>query len=553
MPDPIRDLANLAKLLTRLPTEAQALLTIVNAGMIGVERPDHLYAIYKAMERYGAMGSAVSMAAIRHGDRTAIIDELGSLTYREMDRRSNALANAFRARGVRAGTGVGILCRNHRGIFDASFGAMKAGARVLYLNTDFAGPQAKEVCAREDVSMVVYDEEFAEVMAGVEAPIGRFVAWTDDPFQARGDGPTLESLIATGNPAEPPAPEGAGNIVILTSGTTGTPKGATRGQPKSLSSAAAILSKIPFRSKDVTYVAAPVFHAWGLGVSTITLATGSTLVMRRRFDAEATLLALAEHQCTGLAVVPILLQRITSIGESRIRQLDLSALRLIATSGSQLSAALATRAQEIFGDVVHNLYGSTEVAWATIATPTDLREAPGSVGKPPLATTVRILDDEGRELPAGQTGRIFVGSGMEFGGYTGGGTKEIISGLMSTGDVGHFDENGRLWVDGRDDEMIVSGGENVFPREIEELLGGHEAIVEAAAIGVEDETYGQRLRVFVVMREGHRMDADAVRDYVKSNLARYKVPRDVVFVEQLPRNPSGKILKRDLAVMDTGS
>ena len=553
MADPIRDLVNAAKLLTRLPTEAQALLTIVNAGMVGVERPDRLYAVYKAMERYGAMGAAISMAAIRHGDRTAVIDEIGSLTYREMDRRSNAVANAWRARGAGARTSVGILCRNHRGIFDASFGAMKAGCRVLYLNTDFAAPQAKEVCAREGVSMVVYDEEFADVMAAVDAPLGRFVAWTDDLRRDGRDEPALESLISTGNPAEPPAPDGPGTLVILTSGTTGTPKGATRGQPKSLSAAAAILSKIPFRSRDVTYVAAPVFHAWGLGVSTITLATGSTLVVRRRFDPEATLLALAEHQCTGLAVVPVMLQRILSLGDERIAQFDLSSLRLIATSGSQLSAALGTRAQEVFGEVVYNLYGSTEVAWATIATPTDIREAPGSAGKPPLATTVRILDEAGKPRPAGQTGRIFVGSGMEFGGYTGGGSKEVISGLMSTGDVGHFDENGRLWVDGRDDEMIVSGGENVFPREVEELLSSHEAIVESAAVGVDDDTFGQRLRVFVVVRDGHTIEAQEVKDYVKSNLARYKVPRDVVFVDQLPRNPSGKILKRDLADTESGS
>jgi fatty-acyl-CoA synthase len=155
-------------------------------------------------------------------------------------------------------------------------------------------------------------------------------------------------------------------------------------------------------------------------------------------------------------------------------------------------------------------------------------------------------------VPDGTTGRIFVGSGMEFSGYTGGGGKELIDGLMSTGDVGHFDPQGRLFVDGRDDEMIVSGGENVFPREIEELLASHEAVLEAAAIGVPDETFGQRLRVFVVVRPGHDLDADAVREYVKANLARFKVPRDVVFVEELPRNPSGKVLKRQLAERKAG-
>jgi fatty-acyl-CoA synthase len=544
--DPIRDLT---RLLTRLPIEAQALLTMVSSGMVGPERPDRLYSMYKAIERYGALGAAISAAAIRHGGRPALVDEIGALTFEEMDRRSNAVANALRARGVGPQVGVGVLCRNHRGTFDASFGALKAGGRVVYLNTDFSAPQAKEVCAREGVQTLVYDEEFADVVSGVDAPRGRFLAWAETQDASAGDGPTLDSVIATGNPAEPPKPAGPGNIVILTSGTTGAPKGANRGQPRSLAPIAAILSRIPFRAREVTYVASPVYHAWGLGTSTLTLALGSTLVMRRRFEPEATLVSLAEHRASALTVVPVLLNRLLSLGPDRIAEFDLSSLRIIASSGSQLGMALATKTMDAFGDILYNLYGSTEVAWATIATPDDLRQAPGSAGKPPLGTTVRILGDDGRPLPEGQTGRIFVGSGMEFGGYTGGGTKEMVDGLMSTGDVGHFDQNGRLWVDGRDDEMIVSGGENVFPREVEELLGAHEAILEAAAVGVEDEDWGQRLRAFVVLRDGHHLDADQVRNHVKANLARYKVPRDVVFVDQLPRNPSGKVLKRELARM----
>jgi fatty-acyl-CoA synthase len=308
-----------------------------------------------------------------------------------------------------------------------------------------------------------------------------------------------------------------------------------------------MLSRIPVRACESTYVAPPAFHAWGLGMSVLATALGSTIVVRRRFDAAQTLEALAEHRCTALAVVPVLLSRLLDAGEERIAATDLSSLRIIASSGAQLEAALAARAMDTFGEILYNLYGSTEVAWATIADPSDLRAAPGTAGKPPLGTTVRIFDDGGTQLPDGTTGRIFVGSGMEFGGYTGGGSKEVIDGLMSTGDVGHFDSDGRLFVDGRDDEMIVSGGENVFPREVEELLAAHESIAEAAAIGVKDDAFGQRLQVFVVARDGHSLDSEAVKAYVRANLARYKVPRDVIFVERLPRNPSGKVLKRELA------
>jgi fatty-acyl-CoA synthase len=545
--DPIRELSQLTRTLLRLPVEARALATLLTSGVVGPERPDKLIAMYQAFERYGAIGAASSVAAIRYGARPALVDELGTLTYAELDRRSNALANALRARGVKAGSGVGILCRNHRGIYDAGNAALKLGARALYLNTDFAGPQAAEVAAREGVDAIVYDEEFSQTVAGVNGPAGRYVAWSDS---GQASEPTLESLIASGNPEPPPPCASQGTVIILTSGTTGIPKGANRSQPRSFVAPAAILSKIPFRSRDTAFVASPVYHAWGLGVSVLMLAMGSTIVVRRHFDPEEVLVAIAEHRCSAVVLVPVMLNRLVSHGERRSGDLDLSSLRIIASSGAQLEASLATRAMDALGDIVYNLYGSTEVAWATIATPEDLRAAPGTAGRPPLGTTVRIYDDAGNQLPTGEVGRIFVGSGMEFGGYTGGGTKQTVDGLMSTGDVGHFDESGRLFVDGRDDEMIISGGENVYPREVEELLSRHDSIFEAAAIGVPDPDFGQRLRIFVVKNPGHDVDEAAVKDYVRENLARYKVPRDVVFVEQLPRNPSGKVLKRELAMLE---
>jgi fatty-acyl-CoA synthase len=544
----LNPVGDLTKLIRRLPVEAQAVLTIFGTGVIKPQRPDRLLAMYQALDRYGPMGAIVSLAAIRHGGRTGIIDERGSLTFTEMDRRSNAVANALRSRGVVPGTGVAILCRNHRGAFDASFGVLKAGGRALYLNTDFAGPQARAVCEREGAEAIIFDEEFAATAASVDAPKGRFVAWTEDPAgQHAGTEATLEDLVTAGSPDAPPGLARPGRAIILTSGTTGTPKGAERSEPRSVVPLAAILSRIPFKSGEVHFIASPVFHAWGLGISVLSLGLGSTIVVRRRFEAEATLEALAEHRCTAVSVVPSVLNRLVSVDADRIASLDLSRLRIIASSGAQLEGALALRAMDTFGDIVYNLYGSTEVAWATIATPEDLRAAPGCAGRAPLGTDVRIVDEAGRELPAGQTGRIFVGSGMAFAGYTDGGNKEILRGLMSTGDVGHFDSQGRLFVDGRDDEMIVSGGENVFPREVEELMAGHEAVLEAAAVGVADKEFGQRLRLFVVTRPGYELNAEQVKEFVRDNLARYKVPRDVVFVDALPRNPSGKVLKRELS------
>jgi fatty-acyl-CoA synthase len=334
--------------------------------------------------------------------------------------------------------------------------------------------------------------------------------------------------------------------VLLTSGTTGTPKGAPRDMALSLALPGGYLSKIPLRSGRTVVLAAPAFHAWGLLSSMLSLGLGNTLVVARRATPEWTLDALEKHRADALVTVPILLSRFLEQGEDEIRARDLSALRVIAVSGSALPVDLANRTMNLLGDVLYNLYGSTEVAYATIATPADMRAAPGTVGRPPLGTTIKLLDENGNEVPQGQSGRIFVGSTMQFEGYTGGGSKEVVAGLMSTGDVGHVDEAGRLFVDGRDDDMIVSGGENVFPAEVEELLASYRGVQEAAVIGVDDKDYGKRLRAYVVLAGRAKVSEQELKDHVKSNLARYKVPREIVFIDEMPRNPAGKVVKRNL-------
>ena len=529
----------------RAALELRAVGHVARAGLIGIEPPHRTFGMLRALQRYGGVGALPARAAIRDPEGTAVVDELGRLTFRELDDRTNALANEWSAAGIGAGTGVAILCRNHRGFLEATFAAAKLGARMLYLNTDFAGPQVDDVCAREGAEAIVFDEEFAQVVAGADAPLGRFCAWHDDE---PGDAVALDALIEAGDRSAPPGPDERPSVVMLTSGTTGTPKGAPREQPSSLAPLGALLSTVPFRAGEPAYIAAPMFHALGFATTLLAVGMGSAVVCRRRFDPAEALDGVAAERCTALVVVPVMLQRILALGPEEVAARDLSALRIIFSSGAQLEADLVDRATAAFGDVLYNLYGSTEVAVATIATPADLRAAPGCAGRPPMGTTVRLYDEAGEPVSGpGVSGRIFVGNGNEFSGYTDGRTKQVIDGLMSTGDVGHFDEAGRLFIDGRDDEMIVSGGENVFPHEVEDLLLRHPEVDDVAVIGVADETFGQRLRAFLVLADGAGLDADAVRAHVKANLARYKVPRDVVFLDELPRNPSGKILKRELA------
>jgi fatty-acyl-CoA synthase len=533
----------IAKAKALLAKELTTLRVLGSAGVIRPYPPSVLTGIVRGLRHWG-MGPAggFTTMAVRAPDRVGLVDELGELTYRDLRERSNALARGLAEIGVGEGDSVAVLCRNHRGFLDATLGVSKLGADLLYLNTAFAAPQLGEVCEREQPAAIIYDEEFDQLVADAHIDVPKVHAWQDTDT----DLPTLEGLIRSHSTADLDPPRRRGRSVILTSGTTGTPKGAARSEG-SLDAGVALLSRLPLRSGWRTHIAAPLFHTWGWAHMALAMLLGSTIVLRRRFDPEGALRAVTEHECDSFVVIPVMLQRILQLPEATLRSYDLSRVKVVAASGSALPGDLGTNWMDHFGDTLYNIYGSTEVAWATIATPQDLRDAPGTAGRPPANTVVKVYDEHGTELPPDEPGRIFVGNSMLFEGYTGGGSKDMIHGLMATGDVGRFDGSGHLFVEGRDDEMIVSGGENVFPKEVEDCLARHDAVVEAAAIGVDDADFGKRLRAFVVLTSEGAVDEDALKAHVKSNLARYKVPREIVFVDELPRNATGKILKRELA------
>jgi acyl-CoA synthetase (AMP-forming)/AMP-acid ligase II len=538
----------IAKLADRINDESWSFLQLVRAGGLWPQSGRQIAGTLCAVHNYGLLGAATRITAMRDRDGIALIDELGALSYSELDLRSNAVANAWRDRGLRPGASVAVLARNHRGLLDAVYAAGKCGARITLLNTGFGGAQLTDVITREGIDLLVHDDEFSDVVAGISPGLGRIRAWSEKP------GPdTLDALIEQGDPSPPPKTGARPKIIIMTSGTTGSPKGAAHTEPYSLIPVGGLLGKVPFRAREVTECCVPLSHSLGFSTAMNAMVLGSTLVMRRIFDPEATLASLEHNRATALIVVPIMLRRILDRGPLAFAEHDLFALRIIFVGGSQLGATLATRALDAFGPVVYNMYGSTEVAYATIATPADLAAEPGCVGSVVRGSVVKIFGDDDRRAPVGTPGQIFVGNGLVFEGYTGGGNKESIDGLLDSGDIGHFDTAGRLFIDGRNDEMIVSGGENVFPGEVEEALAGHPDISEVAVIGVSDDQYGQRLRSYVVLRPGASLTEQDVKDYVKNRLARFKVPRDVFFVDVLPRNPAGKVVKRYLESATTGS
>jgi acyl-CoA synthetase (AMP-forming)/AMP-acid ligase II len=524
------------------------LATFSRAGLLAPLRPDKYVRIMAAAAAEGGTTTVgIAIAARRCGDRTAIIDERGSCTYAELDRRCDALAAGLQRLPGRKPRAIALMCRNHRGFIEALAAANRIGADVLLLNTSFAGPALAEVVAREGVDLIFYDEEFtAAVDLAVPADSGctRVVSWTDGKVP----GLTADELIDANAGRRPAKASRSGKLVMLTSGTTGTPKGARRSGSGGggVADLKAIFDRIPWHTEETVVIAAPMFHAWGFSQLALALTMACTIATRRKFDPEATLALIEHNNAAGLCVVPVMFDRIMALPEDVRAQYPCTSLRFATASGSRMHPDVVTAFMDTFGDVVYNNYNATEAGMIALATPQDLRYSPDTAGRPAPGTEIRILDAELAELPAGSTGQIFVRNSSQFDGYTGGDSKMFHDGFMASGDLGYFDDTGRLFVVGRDDEMIVSGGENVYPIETEKALITHPAVAEAAVIGVDDADYGQRLVAFVALAAGCSASADELKAHVRDNLAGYKVPRDITIMDALPRNNTGKVLRRAL-------
>ncbi|WP_459546533.1 AMP-binding protein [Nocardia sp. X0981] len=476
-------------------------------------------------------------------ERVAVVDDRGYRTFAEMDERSTALAGAMAAMGFGSGDAIGLLCRNHAGMVETMVAAGKLGVDVALLNAGLAARTIEQIVQRHRLSALFVDGDLEELVQYLHEDLPRFTTDLRPPFPRRY---TLEDLIGMGeNDFRPPV--NPGRLIVLTSGTSGIPKGARRPHPRGFGTIAALLSRIPLEMETAMLIPAPLFHTWGLAGLQLSTALRSTVILPERFDAEDCLRAVAEHRVATMIVVPTMVNRILDLPPAVRARYDTSSLRHVISCGAPLAGATVLRFMDAYGDILYNVYGSTEVSWATIATPADLRFAPTTAGRPPLGTRVAVLGPDHKPVPVGATGHIFVSNHMLFDGYVNAAPPDEAHGMLDTGDVGYFDVNGRLFIAGRDDEMIISGGENVFPRPVEEALAHLPQVSEVAVVGVPDPEFGQRLAAFVVKREGSGLDSDMVRTYIRHRLSRFSVPRDVTFLPALPRGETGKIVKWLLA------
>lgn len=512
-----------------LPTAARAL---VCSGLLAPPSPLAGFRLLREARRGGANPyTLLAVAAARWPDRAAMVDDDGALSYRELQLLTESLAR--RLSGVGPGQAVGVMCRNGRGFVAGLFAAALVGADVVPVNTEFRADALAAALRGHSVSTVVADDEFTEHVRSADNAIDIV-----DPATVTADRGAARPRVA--------AP---GRIVLLTSGTTGTPKGVPR-DPELRSAVGVwvtILARTGMHTGSRTSVAMPMFHGLGLGMVMLTVALGGTVLTQRRFDAEAALAQASLQRANAFTAVPVVLSRILDLPERVRARNPLPHLRVVISSGDRLNPAVGQRFMDAYGDVLYNGYGSTEVGIGALATPADLREAPETVGRPVAGCPVRILDRNDRAVGPRVTGRIFVGGGLASKGYTGGGAKAVVEGMTSTGDMGYLDNAGRLFIVGREDDMIISGGENVYPRAVENALAHHPAVADSAVIGVPDDRFGQRLAAYVVLHPGGDVDPPGLREYLKGRVSRFEQPRDVNIVASIPRNPTGKVLRNELS------
>jgi acyl-CoA synthetase (AMP-forming)/AMP-acid ligase II len=506
---------------------------LLRSRLISPPGPRALVRVLNEVRRGGTNPfTLLAVAAARWPHRVAIIDDEGSISYAQLRTRTEAVADELYRRGVGPGKAVAIWCRNGHGFVEAFFAVALVGADAVFLNTDFSKDSLAVALSTHQIRTVVCDNEFLDRVHGADDAITVI-----DPASVDAHQPDQRPTVAA-----------SGRIVVLTSGTTGQPKGVPRKPTigSVLGIGADFLDRTGLRMGSRNAVPVPMFHGLGLGMSILTMALGGTILTRRRFNAEEMLVQASQYRADAIIAVPVILARILDLPEAVRARHPLRSLRVVLSSGARLDPTLAQRFMDAYGDVVYNGYGTSEVGIGALATPADLREEPETVGRPVIGCPVRILDENDRPAGPHITGRVFVGGDLTFDSYTGGGSKAVVENMTSTDDTGYFDEAGRLFIVGRQDDMIVSGGENVYPHAVENALAEHPDIADNAVIGVPDEHYGERLAAFIIARPDSNIDEAALREYLKDKVSRFEQPRDIAFVEKIPRSPQGKVLQNEL-------
>lgn len=522
-------------------------------GVLRQARPRALLAAARA-RLTGPLGvsALLRIHAAGRPDDDAVVFEGRRWTWREADARVDRLASALRREvGLGPGDAAVLILPNRPEMLEAQAALARLGGSAVSVSWRSTASELEYLIDHSGARAVLVEASNADALLEARPRLARV---RDGALIAVGgarDGLVpYEALLRRGRDERSDGTEGA--VVIYTSGTTGKPKGAVRRFPKEMVWAVLhVLDEIPLRVDDRHLVVCPMYHSTAFGFIALTMTLGGAVVIERAFDPERFLAVIERERITTTAVVPTMLHRVLALPEATRRRYDTRSLRAIFCGGAPLSGELARRTIEALGPVLYNFYGSTETGLNTIATSEELLRSPGTIGHRIEGNEMRLLDDEGREVPDGQTGELWVKNAMLVAGYhrdDAATQRSMRDGFFSVGDLAHRDANGLYHLDGRKRDMIISGGVNVYPAEVEEALSRHPDVAEVAVVGVPDEEWGERVRAFVVPRTPD-LDPLELVAWARARLAGPKVPREVRLMEELPKNPTGKVLKRELRTL----
>ena len=495
---------------------------------------------------------AVMLHARMHPDKECIVDGERRYGWGGFDRAVNQLAHALAARG---GVGKPVACMlgNGADYLIAQQALARIGALTVQIGYRSKPAEVAYILGNAEPVCAVVGAQFAETfgeaqrLAGSTAAVIVAGATAAPPIGERWD-----DAIAGIAGDRPPVARGGdgGGVIVYTSGTTGKPKGATRTWKQTgLEAAADMMAKVGMHHDDRHLIVCPLYHSAAPAFVAIMMSLGATNVLMNQFDPEAALALIERERITCTLMVPTMLVRITALPPEIRRRYDTSSLRWVMSGAAPLATETARRFEQQFGAKLWNFYGSTETGIVTLAGPGDHTRHPGTVGRAVRGNEIRLLDDRGAEVPTGTIGELYARNSMLIGGYhknRDATDKSMRDGFFSVGDLARVDADGFYYMESRKHDMVISGGVNIYPREIEDHLHTHPAILDVAVVGVPDPEWGETLRAYVVVRSGHALSATEVTDYCRRDLADYKRPRQVVFLDELPRNPTGKILKREL-------
>ncbi|MCC3357051.1 AMP-binding protein [Bacillus sp. REN16] len=487
--------------------------------------PIALYHLFRAVSTCGInLMTLLHFAEKKYSDRIAVVDDHETLTYKQLLDQSTKLAHSLVEKSqLRSGQKVGILCRNHASLVKSIFAVSRVGADLYLLNTEISKQQFDGFAERHKFDLIIYDDELSPTIQNFA---------TKKILSYHPDLPAISNFLHSKNQVTLTRTT-KGKLILQTSGTTGMSKDAAH-KPSLfhyLNPFVAFIKRLKILDYDNAYIATPIYHGYGIAVLLLFMPLGKKVVITSGFNAQKARNLIRQHTIEVVTVVPLMLQKMLQTNTE-----DLQTLKCIASGGAKLPTKLVEETFQILGPVLYNLYGTSESGLSFIATPQDLRYSATTIGKKISGLNIRILDRNKNEVPSSTIGQLCMKNDWSI----------LKKTWIETGDAGYRDENGYYFLCGRMDDMVISGGENVYPIEVEQILIQHPQIHDVAIIGTDDEQFVQRLKAYVVPEKNAYITEGELLEWLRPRVARFQLPKEITIVEHLPYTTLGKLDKKQL-------